>query len=269
MSSSILCRRWVAELCALLCSLLMWHQFLSVACFSLNLEVALTDMWRKPKDSTRSVHADPWTIDGGASPWASAGRCEQIYPTWNAASCARNLALLVIFAVQHSFMGRLWVKSWSARWMGTTGERVVHLVSSCFVMQLLLFGWQPQPCVSVWSLDSIFEHDLSVSVALSVPHLLECLLGGVLHMLSAVSCLFLLLSLAQIQWYDLFGYRQAFVPHLKLPMAFQIHPHPMVYRVSRNPLFTALLAVIWCNRHMVSEGEQTSGMHGCEAADTC
>ena len=136
-----------------------------------------------------------------------------------------NLALLAIFAAQHSIMARPAFKRVWTRWVPQPIERSTYVLASCLVTGLLIWQWrgidaivwevqQPVGRAAIWA--------LFVAGWLLVP----------------------LVSLL-IHHFDLFGTRQVWL-HLKgeeyssLPFR-----TPLFYRFVRHPLYIAWAMAFW------------------------
>ena len=141
-----------------------------------------------------------------------------------------DLILIALFFAQHSIMSRLSYQSAVSRRCGQAGERVLHLIASCAAARLLTRQWRHIP-------QSLY--DLSQYPFLCI---------GV-QLLSMASFLFLLLSLVTVAWYDLFRYCAALTGQSSPSIPSVV---PFVYRCTRQPLFSAVLGIIWCNPSMVS-----------------
>ena len=64
-----------------------------------------------------------------------------------------NLALLSVFAIQHSVMARIGFKRWWTRIVPQPVERATYVLFSSLAMIALFWGWQPIPGV-IFSIES-------------------------------------------------------------------------------------------------------------------
>jgi protein-S-isoprenylcysteine O-methyltransferase Ste14 len=217
--------RWLSEAAAVGCYALNNASFLAVAGFSSNLSLMAR-----------------FRVDGD-------GRSKSTIHAGTVVALVCNLFLFLGFCAQHSLQGRTAVQERSKRGIGHGGERLAHLLGSIFFMYALLGLWTPVTQYDVWHLPSGMEAAaLHNSDAL---YLFRVLLGALLDLLQVVSWCWLLASLATIFLYDAFRYRQAFVPHLSLPCVTAVKPRPpFVYRVTRQPLFSSLLGIMWSTPQM-------------------
>ena len=138
---------------------------------------------------------------------------------------AIDVALLTVFAVQHSVMARRWFKE---RWtliVPWTIERSTYVL--CASLALLLLFWQWRPIgIQIWSV----EH---AGARLALWTLFAVGWGTVL----AVTFL--------INHFDLFGLRQVWLPLVGKPYTRITFRTPMPYRFVRHPLYFGFLLAFW------------------------
>jgi len=145
---------------------------------------------------------------------------------------AINLALLGLFAVQHSVMARPWFKAAWTRIAPTPVERSTYVLLSSCALVLLFWKWEPMGGL-IWNVQS------------STGRLaLEALYG--------FGWLTVLISTCLINHFDLFGLRQVWL-HMRgqayTPLGFRT---PGPYRYVRHPLYVGWLLVFWSAPVMTS-----------------
>jgi protein-S-isoprenylcysteine O-methyltransferase Ste14 len=143
---------------------------------------------------------------------------------------AVDLALLTLFAVQHSGMARPAFKRWWTRYVPQAIERSTFVLVSSLVLLLLFWQWRPLPQV-VWQ----------------VPH------GWAEWSLLAISLLGWLMVLTSsftINHFDLFGLRQVWL----FVRGREARDEPFVlramYRIVRHPLMLGFLIAFWATPTM-------------------
>lgn len=144
---------------------------------------------------------------------------------------AIDLALLALFAVQHSGMARPAFKRWWTRFVPAPIERSTFVLVSSLVLALLFWQWRPLP-LRIWNVDG----DLA---------------RVTLYALSAVGWLLVLSSTFLINHCDLFGLRQVW------RYAKRRGPEPdapfvtrAFYRIVRHPLMLGFLVAFWATPTM-------------------
>ncbi|QNP41564.1 methanethiol S-methyltransferase [Lysobacter solisilvae (ex Woo and Kim 2020)] len=141
-----------------------------------------------------------------------------------------DLALLGLFAVQHSGMARPAFKRWWTRFVPAPIERSTFVLVSSAVLALLFWQWRPLP-QPVWNVDA-------------------AALRGTLLALSALGWLLVLSSTFLINHFDLFGLRQVWF-HARQRKAMD---EPFVtrafYRIVRHPLMLGFLIAFWATPTM-------------------
>ena len=69
-----------------------------------------------------------------------------------AASLAIDVALLSVFAVQHSVMARRWFKAWLTQYLPEVIERSTYVLCASLALMLVFWQWRPLGGV-VWSIE--------------------------------------------------------------------------------------------------------------------
>jgi protein-S-isoprenylcysteine O-methyltransferase Ste14 len=138
---------------------------------------------------------------------------------------AINVALLGLFAVQHSVMARQWFKKAWTRIVPEQVERSTYVLFSSLALLLLFRYWQPIGGV-IWKLESSWAQ--------------MTLLG-----LYAIGWLIVLYATFLINHFDLFGLRQVWLYLCGMPYTPLKFGTPVLYRVVRHPLYVGWLLVFW------------------------
>lgn len=141
-----------------------------------------------------------------------------------------DLALLGLFAVQHSGMARPAFKRWWAQFVPPPVERSTYVLVSSLVLALLLWQWRPLP-LPIWN----FENEIA-RVAL--------------YALSALGWLLLLSSTFLINHFDLFGLRQVWFHARKRQAMDEPFVTRAFYRIVRHPLMLGFLIAFWATPTM-------------------
>jgi methanethiol S-methyltransferase len=136
-----------------------------------------------------------------------------------------DVALLLLFAVQHSVMARPWFKRRITRVIPETAERSTYVLLSSVALIALFAWWRPLGGV-VW--------DVGNPVA-----------RAALQAVFAAGLLTVLVTTFLINHFDLFGLRQSWLQfrgRAAAPLGF-VTPGP--YRVIRHPLYVGWMAAFW------------------------
>ncbi|MBZ5573552.1 MAG: isoprenylcysteine carboxylmethyltransferase family protein [Acidobacteriia bacterium] len=136
-----------------------------------------------------------------------------------------NLALLGLFAVQHSVMARPWFKSAWTRIVPVPVERSTYVLLSSLALILMFWKWQPMGGV-IWNV-------ANASGRLT------------LNILFAVGWLTVLAATFLINHFDLFGLRQVWLYLRGRPYTQLEFRTPGLYRYVRHPLYVGWLLVFW------------------------
>jgi len=151
-------------------------------------------------------------------------------PSGLALALAVNLALLLVFGLQHSIMAREGFKRAWTRLIPQHLERATYVLASSLALALLVWQWRPLPA-PVWSVE------WGPAVAL-----LWCV--NALGWLGGTFSTFL------IDHLDLFGVKQAFHAFQRSSYQRQGFVTPLMYKYLRHPLMTGLLVGFWVTPHM-------------------
>jgi protein-S-isoprenylcysteine O-methyltransferase Ste14 len=141
-----------------------------------------------------------------------------------------DLALLVVFAVQHSLMARPFFKRWLTKVVPQEAERSTYVLASSLALILLVTYWQPLGGM-VWEVVSV------AGVAL-------------LYALFAAGWALVLLSTFLINHFDLFGLRQSWFALQGRPYEPVQFRQPWLYRQVRHPLYVGFFIALWATPTM-------------------
>jgi protein-S-isoprenylcysteine O-methyltransferase Ste14 len=136
-----------------------------------------------------------------------------------------DLALLVLFAVQHSVMARPAFKRLWTRVVPEPVERSTYVLASSLALILLFWLWQPMGVV-VWDVRSDAGRLL-------------------LYAIGAAGWLTVLGSTFLINHFDLFGLRQVWLHLVGKPYTYLPFRTPGPYRLVRHPLYVGWLLAFW------------------------
>jgi protein-S-isoprenylcysteine O-methyltransferase Ste14 len=138
---------------------------------------------------------------------------------------AINVALLGLFAVQHSVMARQWFKSAWTRIVPAAVERSTYVLFSSLALLVLFWKWQPIGGV-LWSVES-------ASGRLAI------------QTLYGFGWVTVLVATFLINHFDLFGLRQVWLYLCGRPYSSLKFRTPGLYRLVRHPLYVGWLLVFW------------------------
>jgi protein-S-isoprenylcysteine O-methyltransferase Ste14 len=156
--------------------------------------------------------AVPKSIDSGTEgPWVT--------------SVIINLALLTLFAVQHSVMARPGFKKWWTQFVSKHVERSIFVLLASLALLLLFWQWRPMTGI-VWSVEN------------SVGRIV--LLG-----LFAAGWLIVLLSTFMINHFELFGLRQVYLHAKGIENAELNFTTRALYNFVRHPIMLGFIVAFW------------------------
>jgi len=156
------------------------------------------------------------TIDSGAA--------EPLVPT-----LLIDVALLGVFAVQHSLMARPAFKRWWTGIVPAPVERSTYVLFSSLALILLYWQWRPltQP---IWSVTGVWAE--------------------VIWAVFALGWATVLLSTFLINHFDLFGLRQVWAYRSRREIPPPEFKTPLFYRTVRHPIYLGFIVAFWATPTM-------------------
>jgi protein-S-isoprenylcysteine O-methyltransferase Ste14 len=144
---------------------------------------------------------------------------------------AINVALLAVFAVQHSVMARRGFKRVWTRLVSPTVERASFVLAASAALALLLWQWRPIAEPVLWSV-----HNPVARMALQAVFWTG---WGVV-----------LISTYLIDHFELFGLRQPWMALRRNTIPAQEFRTPLFYRHVRHPIYLGFLLAFWATPDM-------------------
>ncbi len=138
---------------------------------------------------------------------------------------AIDLALMSVFALQHSIMARPAFKRWWTRLVPKSVERTTYVLAASLALVLLFWQWRPLPDV-VWRV-------ASPKAALA------------LFSVSMTGYAIVLTSTFLINHFELFGLQQVASNLVRRPMPEPEFRTPLYYRFVRHPLYLGFVIAFW------------------------
>jgi protein-S-isoprenylcysteine O-methyltransferase Ste14 len=143
-----------------------------------------------------------------------------------------NVALLTVFAVQHSVMARPAFKRWWTRFLPQSVERSTYVLFSNLAILLLFWQWQP--------------------IGGTVWHVADPTLRAAIYALYGVGWIGLVAATCMIDHFELFGVRQVYHNLRGLAPVEPRFKTPGAYRFVRHPIYVAWLTIFWAAPTMTS-----------------
>lgn len=141
------------------------------------------------------------------------------------AALLTDLALLVLFAVQHSVMARPAFKRLWTRLVPESAERSTYMLFSCLALGAVIIYWQPIGGL-LWDINAPFARWL--------------LLGAYVLGWGILLCATFL-----INHFDLFGLRQVWLQLVRKSYRPLPFGNPLLYRYVRHPIYVGWLLTFW------------------------
>jgi methanethiol S-methyltransferase len=143
-----------------------------------------------------------------------------------------NIALMVVFSLQHSIMARRGFKQWIKKHIPEAAERSTYILITSVMLGLIYWLWQPI---------TIELYDIRGTAA-----------GMVLWGLYGTGWFVAVFSTFLIDHFDLFGLKQAWY-HVNDRNDFSYRfQSPLFYKLVRHPIYTGWLMVHWFTPHMTA-----------------
>ena len=143
-----------------------------------------------------------------------------------------NVALISVFALQHSVMARpAWKRSWT-RFVPKAVERSTYVLFASAALILLLAQWRPMATPVVWQASG------AAAIALIATHWAG---WGVL-----------LVSTFLLDHFELFGLKQVFMRLTGREPQAPVFRTPLFYRRVRHPIYLGFLLAFWATPIMTA-----------------
>lgn len=138
---------------------------------------------------------------------------------------AVNLALMSLFAVQHSVMARKGFKQWWTRFIPKSVERSTYVLFASLTLLLLFWQWRPMPAV-VWRIE---EPEIAATIAI----------------LSFLGWVIVFTSTFLINHFELFGLHQVTNNLTGRQMPTPTLRTPLFYNFVRHPIYLGFIIAFW------------------------
>jgi methanethiol S-methyltransferase len=138
---------------------------------------------------------------------------------------AVNLALMSLFAIQHSVMARRGFKQWWTQFIPKPIERSTYVLFASLALLLLFWQWRPMPAI-VWHIE---EPEMAATIAL----------------LSFLGWVLVFTSTFLINHFELFGLHQVANHLTDRQMPTPTFRTPLLYRFMRHPIYLGFIVAFW------------------------
>lgn len=136
-----------------------------------------------------------------------------------------DLALILLFGMQHSIMARSGFKDWLHKSLPPSAERSMYVLMASLVLALLMWQWRPIT-IEMWQAESGWGMALGWTVY-------------------AAGFGLVFLSTFLINHFDLFGLQQVWSQFRGVTSTPPQFKTPFLYRLVRHPLYLGFLLAFW------------------------
>jgi protein-S-isoprenylcysteine O-methyltransferase Ste14 len=136
-----------------------------------------------------------------------------------------DLALMSLFAVQHSVMARTRFKAWWTQFVPKSIERSTYVLLASLCLMLLFWQWRPLPSI-VWQVEN---PDAAAAVAT----------------VSFIGWVIVFTSTFMINHFELFGLHQVTANLAGRDMAAPRFQAPLYYKFVRHPIYLGFIIAFW------------------------
>lgn len=143
-----------------------------------------------------------------------------------------DLALIALFALQHSIMARPAFKAFWTRFVPSPIERSTYVLFSSAALIVLMALWRPISSV-IWAME-------------------QPILIGIMWTLFGLGWLIVLLSTFLISHFELFGLKQVWSNLRQAASVAPVFRQPFFYRVVRHPLYSGFFLAFWATPVMTT-----------------
>ena len=144
-----------------------------------------------------------------------------------------DLALLALFAVQHSVMARRGFKRWWTRVVPESVERATYVLAASGALALLLWQWRPIVDPLLWAVQ-------------------DPIARFALDLVFWAGWVVLLASTWLLDHFELFGLRQPWATLRGHAIPAPVFRTPLLYRHVRHPLYLGFVLAFWATPRMTA-----------------
>jgi methanethiol S-methyltransferase len=141
-----------------------------------------------------------------------------------------NLALMSLFAIQHSAMARKPFQHWSTQFIPRSVERSTYVLCTSLTLLLLFWQWRSMPAV-IWPVQ---EPEIAMVIAT----------------LSFIGWVIVFTSTFLISHFELFGLHQVANNLVGREVPAPIFRAPFFHRLVRRPIYLGLIIAFWATPTM-------------------